>query len=229
MCYNCRRPGHITKNYYEVGPTCLCCKLVGHETKECHKIIAKIEKGKLKDKGKESTSFKLVLGDPKQVRMEKIKALLGIGKTSVAVTLKDVVKDLPCVSARIRDFDVGSIVLDEEIEGNIMMEETWRILGSPTLLLSLGKIGLFKGKLLSVCGKIIVVNVSIQGTSIVEEFKVVRFIKDSVPFPILLEKTWIAVDRLRREQESITERNKKLSEILEWRLTQIMKKHGVIS
>jgi hypothetical protein len=51
-----------------------------------------------------------------------------------------------CISARIEDFDIDCIVLDEETQVNIMIEETWEILGQPTMVPSLRRIGLFKGK-----------------------------------------------------------------------------------
>ncbi len=44
LCYNCKKPGNIAKNYYEVGPTCLCCKLVGHKVEDFPRIIAKLER-----------------------------------------------------------------------------------------------------------------------------------------------------------------------------------------
>jgi hypothetical protein len=59
---------------------------------------------------------------------------------------------------------------------------------------SLGKIGLFKGKMLTLCGKITQIAMSTHGASIEEEFKVVEFIEDHAPFLALLGKIWIEKD-----------------------------------
>ncbi len=52
LCYNCRKPGHLGRQYYEVGPIFLCCKVIGHKVEDCLKIIAKVEKN---DKVRENT------------------------------------------------------------------------------------------------------------------------------------------------------------------------------
>jgi hypothetical protein len=43
LCYNCRRSGHIAKEFPEVVPTCLCCKVVVHEVEDYPRIIATVE------------------------------------------------------------------------------------------------------------------------------------------------------------------------------------------
>jgi hypothetical protein len=37
---------------------------------------------------------------------------------------------------------------------NIMLESTWEILGKPAMVPSLGRIGLFKGKMIILCGRV---------------------------------------------------------------------------
>jgi hypothetical protein len=46
--------------------------------------------------------------------------------------------------ARIKEFDIYCIVLDEETKVNIMKEKTWEVLGNPTVVPSLGRIGFFE-------------------------------------------------------------------------------------
>jgi hypothetical protein len=48
--------------------------------------------------------------------------------------------------------------LDEKIHVNIMLERTWEILGKPAMIPSLGRIGLFKGKMIH-----LITGLSMQG------------------------------------------------------------------
>jgi hypothetical protein len=57
------------------------------------------------------------------------------------VSLPEILKVKQSISTRIEDFDIDC-VLDEETQVNIMIEETWKILGKPTVVPSLGRIGL---------------------------------------------------------------------------------------
>ena len=53
---------------------------------------------------------------------------------------------------------------------------------------SLGKIGLFKGKMVTLCGRITQIAMSTYGGSTEEEFEVIKFIEDHAPFLALLGK-----------------------------------------
>jgi hypothetical protein len=44
LCYNCRRPGQLAKEFPGTGPICLCFKIVGHEVEDCPRMIAKVER-----------------------------------------------------------------------------------------------------------------------------------------------------------------------------------------
>jgi hypothetical protein len=68
------------------------------------------------------------------------------------------------ISIRIGDFDIVYI-LDEETHVNIMSESTWEILGKPDMIHSLGRIGLFKGKMITLCGRVTNVPMMAHGTS----------------------------------------------------------------
>jgi hypothetical protein len=82
-----------------------------------------------------------------------------------------------------------------------MTERTWEILGKPAMIPSLGGIGLFRGKLITLCGRLTRTSMSTHGTSIEEEFEVVKFIENNAPFAMLLGKTWIEKDQIQRKQE----------------------------
>jgi hypothetical protein len=90
-----------------------------------------------------------------------------------------------------------------------MIEETWEILGKPTMIPSLGRIGLFKGKLITLCGRVIDVPITILGISTEEEFEVIKFVENSAPLPLLLGNTWINKDHIKRKAEEEDTKNKK--------------------
>ena len=125
------------------------------------------------------------------------------------VSLPESLKEKQHISERIEDFDIGCIVLDEETQVNIMIEETWETLGKPILVPSLGRIGLFKGKMITLCGRVTNVPIIIQGKMIEEKFEVIKFVENNAPFPLLLGKTWIEKDQIRRKEEEEDTKKKK--------------------
>jgi hypothetical protein len=75
---------------------------------------------------------------------------------------------------------------------------------------SLGRIGLFKGKMITLCGRVTNVPMISHGTSTEEEFEVIKFVENNAPFALLLGKTWIEKDQIRRKaEEEVTEQKKK--------------------
>jgi hypothetical protein len=112
-----------------------------------------------------------------------------------------------CISERIEDFDIDC-VLDEETQVNIMTEDTWEILGKTTVVPSLGRIGLFKGKMITLCGRVINLPIIVEETSNEEEFEVIWFVGDNTPFSLLLGKNWIEKDQIRRKAEEEPTKNK---------------------
>jgi hypothetical protein len=84
---------------------------------------------------------------------------------------------------------------------NIMTKITWEAIGRPTMIPSLGGIGLFKGKMINLCAKITQISMNAKGTLTEEEFEVVKFIEDNAPFTMFLGKPWIERDQARREEK----------------------------
>jgi hypothetical protein len=109
------------------------------------------------------------------------------------VNLSEIFKEKECIKTRIGDFDIDC-VLDEETQVNIMTERTWETSGKPAMIPSLGEIGLFRGKLITLCGRIAHISMSAHGTSTKEDFEVVKSIDNNAPFSILLGKPWIEKD-----------------------------------
>ena len=111
------------------------------------------------------------------------------------------------IDTRIWELDI-ECVLDEETPVNIMTEGTWEILGKPSMVFSLARIGLFKGKMITLCGIFTHVPIIIHWTSTEEEFEVIKFVENIAPFPLLLSKTWIEKDQIRRKEEEEATENK---------------------
>jgi hypothetical protein len=111
------------------------------------------------------------------------------------INLSKILNEKECIETRIGDFDIDC-VMDEETQVNIMIERTWEILGKPAMISSLGGIGLFRGNLITLCGRLTHTFMSAHGTSTEEEFEVIKFVENNAPFAILLGKTWIEKDQI---------------------------------
>ena len=114
-----------------------------------------------------------------QTMLSQLKEMMNDHKD---VSLLEILKVKQHINARIGDFDIDC-VLDEETQVNIMIEETWEILGKPTMIPSLERIGLFKGKMITLYGRVTNVPIIIHGTSNEEEFEVIKFVENNAPFP----------------------------------------------
>jgi hypothetical protein len=63
-----------------------------------------------------------------------------------------------------------------------MTERTWEILRKPAMIPSLGGIGLFRGKMITLCGRLTQISMSAHGTLTEEDFEVVKFIEKTPHF-----------------------------------------------
>jgi hypothetical protein len=142
--------------------------------------------------------------------------------------LPEIMKEKHCINARIGDFDIDC-VLDEETPVNIMTKGTWEILGKRTMVPSLGWIGLFKENMINLCGRVANVPIIIHGTPTEEEFEVIRFIEKNTPFPLLLGKTWIEKDQIRRkpEEEATKNKNQELRDFIARKIDQLIEEKEV--
>jgi hypothetical protein len=116
------------------------------------------------------------------------------------ISLSKILKEKQCIETRIREFNI-EFVLDEETQVNIMTKSTWEILGKPGMIPSLGRIGLFNRKMITLCGRLTHVPMSAHGTSTKESFEVVKFVENNAPFALLLGNNWIERDHIRRKEE----------------------------
>jgi hypothetical protein len=113
------------------------------------------------------------------------------------VRLSGIFNENECLEEIIGDFNIDC-VLDEETQVNIMTERTWEAIGKPTMIPSLEGIGIFKGKMINLCGKFTRIPMNANGTSTEEDFEIIKFIENNAPFTKLLRKPWIERDQARR-------------------------------
>jgi hypothetical protein len=104
-----------------------------------------------------------------------------------------------------------------------MTERTWEILGKPAMIPSLGGIRLFRGKMITICGRITQISMSAHGTMTKQYFEVIKFIENNTPFAMLLGKPWIEKDQARRKEEEVLEQKKQeLKDFMTRRITQLI-------
>jgi hypothetical protein len=172
-------------------------------------MIAKVEKMNMRQEnyeGGQRTEDMLENQKESETMLLQLKETLNDHRD---ISLPEIFKEKQCIETRIGDFDIDC-VLDEDTQVNIMPESTWEILGKPAIVPSLGKIGLFKGKMITLCGRVTNVPMISHGTSTEEEFEVIKFVENNTPFALLLGKTWIEKDQIRRKaEEEATEQKKK--------------------
>jgi hypothetical protein len=200
LCYSCRRSRHLVKEFPGRGPSCLCCKSMDHEVWYFPRMIAKVENMNMRQENHETGQETKYMIEPQK---ESKTVLLQMKETlndHRDINLSKILNEKEHIETRIGDFDID-YVMDEETWVNIPMERTWEILGKPSMVPSLGGIGLFKGKMITLCGRLTQISMSAHGTSTEEEFEIVKFVENNAPFVILLGKTWIEKDQIRRKQE----------------------------
>jgi hypothetical protein len=66
---------------------------------------------------------------------------------------------------------------------------------------SLGGMGLFREKLITLCGRLSHIPMNANGTSTEEYFDIIKFTEDNTPFTMLLGKPWVERDQARRKEE----------------------------
>jgi hypothetical protein len=223
LCYSCRRPRHLAKECPGRGPTCLCCKAMDHEVLDFPRMIAKLERMNMRPENPEEGQETKTMAEPQkesETVLLRMKETLNDHKN---INLSEIFKEKECIETRIGDFDIDC-VLDEETQVNIMTERTWEILGEPAMSPSLGGIGLFRGKLITLCGRLTQISMSAHGTSTEEDFEVVKFIESNAPFAMLLGKTWIEKDQTRRkEEEALEQKKQELRDFMTKRITHLLK------
>jgi hypothetical protein len=73
------------------------------------------------------------------------------------------------------------------------------MLGKHVMVPSFGGIGFFRGKLITLCGRLTQTSMNAHVTLTEEEFEIIKFVENNTPFVILLGKTWIEKYQIRRK------------------------------
>jgi hypothetical protein len=207
LCYSCRRLGHLAKECPGRRPSCIFYKSMDHEVLDCPRMTAKIERMNMKQVDPEKGQETETMAEPKKESETVLLQMKETPNDHRDTNLSEILKEKEQREVRIRDFDIDCI-LDEETQVNIMTERTCEILGKPAMIPSLGGIGLFRGKMITLRGILTQISMSAHGTSTKEDFEVVKFIENNTPFAILLGKPWIERDQARRKEEQVLEQKK---------------------
>jgi hypothetical protein len=82
-----------------------------------------------------------------------------------------------------------------------MTKGTQKAIGRADMTPSLGGIGLFRGKMVKLCGNLTQISMNAHGASTKEYFEIVKFMEDNVSFNVLPSKPWIEKDQARKQEE----------------------------
>jgi hypothetical protein len=200
LCYSCRKLGHLAKECPGRRCSCLCFKALYHEVLDFPRMIAKLEGMNLNQENPKEDPETKAIAEPQE---ESEKILLQMKETlddHRHVRLSEIFKEKECLEVRIRDFNIDC-VLDVETQVNVMTKRTWEVIGRPAMTPSLGGMGLFRGKLVNLCGRLAQIPMTINGTSTEEDFEIIKFVEDRALFTMLIGKPWIDRDQARRKKE----------------------------
>ena len=105
-----------------------------------------------------------------------------------------------------------------------MPKSTWEILGKPAMIPSLGRIGLFKGNMITLCGRVTNIPMIAHETLTEEDFEVIIFVENNARFPLLLRNTWIEKDHIRRkaEEDATEKKNKELRDFISRKIDRLI-------
>jgi hypothetical protein len=113
LCYSCRRPGHLAKEFPGRRSSFLFYKAMYHEVLDCPRMIAKVEIMNMNQENPKADPETEIMEEPQK---ESEKVLLQVKETlndHRHIILSKIFKEKECIEARIRDFDID-YVLDEE-------------------------------------------------------------------------------------------------------------------
>ena len=99
------------------------------------------------------------------------------------------------LNAQIGDYDMDEVILDLGSEVNVLMKQTWELMGKPKLRYSPIQLKLENQQKVNPLGRLSNMSVDIDGVRSLVEFEVIEIIDASNLFPVLLGIDW-AFDNL---------------------------------
>jgi hypothetical protein len=191
-----------------------------HEVLDCPRMIPRLEKLNIEKARDQETQ---IIEEPQKKSQKVLMKMQETLNDHRDLSLLEIFKKKEQIEVRIGDFDIDC-VLDEETPVNIMTEETWKAIGRPDMTPSLGGIGLFKGKLVNLCGKLTYISMNAHGASTEEDFEIVKFVEDSALFTMLLGKPWIEKDQARKQEaeKDLEQQRQKLRDFMTRRIVQLI-------
>jgi hypothetical protein len=132
-----------------------------HEVLDFPRMIAKLDRTNLSSENPKEDPEKEEPQQESEKVWIQIKETLSDHRHFI---LPEIFREKECIEARIGDFDIDC-VLDEETQLNIILERTWEAIGRPAMIPSLAGIILFRGKLISLCGRLARIPMTVNGNS----------------------------------------------------------------
>jgi hypothetical protein len=90
------------------------------------------------------------------------------------------------LNAKIGEYDIDYVVLNLGSKVNVMMKQTWALMGKPKLIYSLIRLRMSNQKVVSPFGRLKNVPMDIDGVSMFVDFEVIKIVDDRFPYPALL-------------------------------------------
>jgi hypothetical protein len=94
------------------------------------------------------------------------------------------------LNAQIGEYEIDYVVLDLGSEVNVMMKQTWELMGKPKLIYSPIMLRMDNQQDASPFGRLEHVPVDIDEVRMFADFKVIEIVDDSYPYPALLGIDW---------------------------------------
>ena len=95
------------------------------------------------------------------------------------------------MSMQIGDYDMDYIILNLGSNVNILMRQTWEIMGKPPLEWSPIQLRLANQTKVLPVGRLSQVQVDIEGLRTFVDFEVINIVDDTNPYPMLLVTDWV--------------------------------------
>jgi hypothetical protein len=112
ICYNCRRPRHLAKEFPSRRPSCLCCKAMEHEVLDFPRMIDNVEGMNMRQENPEEDQETKTM---EQSHEELENVFLQMKETlndHINFYLLEIFKEKECIETRIGDFGIDCVLYE---------------------------------------------------------------------------------------------------------------------